>query len=760
MRWTYPLSRKSTQGLAFGLRHVLAVRATLDERRVLAELAGSRLPFSSHDITAGSENELQAVVGGSRHRVDLPLTLEQSNFFRNVLKRAAAGESPQGLVSSLEQYLNESERQAWENSWVRVPVGVLSPLACQVVKRDLLADKRLPDGAFRSDLRRFLAIHDGAECLRIPVSYLLKLALVQSISDDPPPCPEIAEAGSRLMDHFLNDNSSPETFSFYVVTLHPDHGMGRGIAEETALRFLLSQLLAMYANERFRLRNTGQRAMVYFSPHPPIRVKRLNGLISDSFYRELFMNPCLSGWDCGEEKQRYMHLCHQVLSRSQLNAVIKLKDAGIITRNLVVLPSTSNISLANNGTHLSLGSRLLTQALAAESAQYDAAKEKFVGDLVIKIVEHFLPLFFGTYSAAPYRLDFCDFHPEKALGFLPHELDFTHLRMLWRRWKRKAGLTVLGQPVTPVGPVWLDRLTSMLFGLKGDLVPDFRLIDYLMTLLSTDQSPALDGTLGNEQRLKRDLAQLGVFDESMSLYLLYKLRAFEAMGYSGFEGRHYSLFESLLEDFGEAASLQALLTGLAFKYIAEGSVRHADIPDDPSTESERRQFLFAAAVGVQTCNVRHDGPNLYLRRLLAKTSKTRPSHRYSGYLRVRLPDYCRTLVETIEEDAADLVEAFGVKDTLRRLKERLADPERRSAAGKLKAAILEEAGVLSPKSLSGHDFNLAAEQYYRNTLRRHHLGEAWQVLEDRCRDLESSTSVGDEAYGRMALDILDRRGPA
>ena len=741
-------------------RNASAIRATLDERSILSGLDALPLPFSAGDITAGSENELQAAVVGSRDRVDLALTLEQSNYFRNVLKRAVVGESPQRLVTNLEQYLRESEQQAWENSWVRFPVRVLSPFACHVVGRDLLADKRLPDGPFRSDRERFLVIHDGSDCLRVPISYLLKLALAQVISEDPAPPPPIVDVGRRLMGHFLNDNSSPETFSFYVVPLSPAEGMGRAIAEETSKRFLLTQLLVMYANERFRLRNSGQRTMVYFAPHPPVRQKKLNGLISDAFYRELFMNPCLSGWDCGEDKQRYMYLCHQVLSRSQLNAVIKLKDAGIITRNLVVLPNTSNISLANNGTHLSLGSRLLTQALADASPQYDCAKEKLVGDLVIKIVEHFLPLFVGTYSAAPYRLDYWDFHPEKALGFLPHELDFTHLRMLWRRWKKKARLTVFGQPITPVGPLWLDKLTSLLFGLKGDLVPDFRLIDYLVALLSTDQSPALDGTLGNEQRLKRDLAQLGVFDELMSVYLLYKLRAFDAMGYSGFEGRYYSLFDSLLEDFAEAASLQALLTGLAFKYIARGTVRHADIPDDPSTESERRQPAFAAAIGVQTCNVRHDGPNRYLRRILARTKKTRPSRRYAGYLRVRLPDYCLALVETIEEDAADLVEAFGLQEMLRRLRERLADPDQHSASGKLIAGILREAGARSHMALSGQEFNLAAEQYYRATLRVRHLSEAWGLLQEDYREIEASQRSHDRVYGRLAAGILKRRSPA
>jgi len=87
-----------------------------------------------------------------------------------------------------------------------------------------------------------------------------------------------------------------------------------------------------------------------------------------------------------------------------------------------------------------------------------------LGDLVIKIAEHFLPLFVGTYSAAPYRMDFCDFHPEKALGFLPHELDYTHLRMIWRRWKKKADLKnflpARSHPSVPNGLTGLSAFSS------------------------------------------------------------------------------------------------------------------------------------------------------------------------------------------------------------------------------------------------------------------------------------------------------------
>jgi hypothetical protein len=159
---------------------------------------------------------------------------------------------------------------------------------------------------------------------------------------------------------------------------------------------------------------------------------------------------------------------------------------------LVVLPNTSNISLANNGTHISLGSRSLTHLLRHQVSEYGVREEKYYGDLVLKITEHFLLLFVGTYSAAPYRMDFWDFHPERALGFLAHELDYTHLRMLWRRWKGKADVKFLGRPVTPFGPEWLDRGISRLLRLKGDFIIDYRLLDYLMALLSKDAVKQLD----------------------------------------------------------------------------------------------------------------------------------------------------------------------------------------------------------------------------------------------------------------------------
>jgi hypothetical protein len=695
------------------------------------------LPFSANDATAGTENELQAVVLGDKKDVDLPIMIEKSNYYRNILKRVEAGETPRKVVADLEKYLNQAGEKTWENSWVRFPLHFLSPFAHRVLEHDFLQDKANPAGPRREDLHKFLFSRNGEEFLRIPVSYLLKLALADAVGSEEHCHPLLEETAGRLLGHFLSDNTSPETFSFHPVVLRPGFQMGKAAARETALRFLFTQFLILYANQHFHLAASGQRAMVYFAPHPPIRQQQLNEIISDSFYRELFMSPCLSGWDQGEKKHQYMNLCHRVLSRSQLNAISKLKEAGIIVNDLVTLPKLSNTSLANNGTHVSLGSRTLTRLLRDGVPGFGPAEEKNVGDLVIKIFEHFLPLFVGSYSAAPYRLDFWDFHPEKALGFLAHELDYTHLRMIWRRWRKKAQMKVFGNPLTPFGPRWIDRPLSWLFQLRGDFVPDFRLIDYPVALLSTDQSPALDGTLGNHQRLKEDLYALGVFDPRMSLYLLYRNRLFAQSGFSGFEGRHYSLFYRLLDDLGEATSLQALITALAFQYILKGEVSHADIPDDPTVESERRQVFFGAAIGIPTFYIRRNTDNRFLKRILQKMERTRFSRRYSGYIRGHQKEYGKALMRILEEDGAELIEAMGLNQTLKDLARRLEEPRECSALGRLTREILEQAGVSSPLKVSGEDFNRAAEQYYREDLRRAHMEEALGVLQEEFRKLDS-----------------------
>ncbi len=716
------------------------------------QLAGS-LPYALSDVTMGCENELQCAVLGPKEDVDLPRSITESNYYQNIINRAAAGETSAKVIRAFEAHIHQNPENVWENSWVRFPRRVLNDYAAGVFDHDLLADKTNPAGPQRPDISRFSFICDKEAWVRIPVSYLLKLSLADAIGDRTSD-PLIRQIGTKYLDHFLNDNTSPETFSFHPVPCNSETEKGCGIAKETLARYLLSQCLMDYANTKFDLLANNQRAVIYFAPNPPVRQKQLNRLISDSFYRELFMSPCLSGWDRGNEKYTYMNLCHQVMSRSQLNAVKKLKEANIITNNLVVLPNISNISLANNGTHLSIGSRKISGLLSSGISEFTARDEKHIGDLAIKVVEHFLPLFVGTYSAAPYRLEFSDFHPENALGFLPHELDFTHLRMIWRRWKKKANLKVFGRPVTPFGPELLDKTFSSLLRLKGDFVHDFRLIDYFMSVKSTDRSPALDGKIGNDIRLKKDLADLGVFDSCMSLYLLYKNRPFADMGFSGFEGRHYSLFENITHDMGQAANLQTLITALAFKYIFTKQVSHCSIPDDPTLESERRQIFFGSAIGIPTFFIHKKSNNRFMQKIIQKTGKTRSSRRYPGYFRIYYHEYKKALIRIIKEDAADLIEMGGLEETIDDLSERMESWNTCSAAGRLTNGILDQANAKTPMKLPADEFNTAAERYYREVLRKNHINEAFDCLMAEARRVDQALICIGGEYRRALKKIL------
>jgi len=275
---------------------------TLGISSAAGDAFAASLPFAAGDATSGVENELQTVVIGSKETVDLPRSIEESNYYKNIIRRTLSGDTSQRLIAELEQYLNNSHDNVWEHSWVRFPYRFLSASARSIFHNDLRADKSNPQSPDRSDAAKFIINDQGERCVRVPVSYLLKLALVDAVSASAFTPEAVRRTGMRFMAHFLNDNTSPETFSFYTQALLPERGMGAQPARETALRFLLTQLLIQYAETRFGLAANGQRVQAYFAPHPPVRQKRLNSIISDGFYRELFMSPCLSGWDHGQDK--------------------------------------------------------------------------------------------------------------------------------------------------------------------------------------------------------------------------------------------------------------------------------------------------------------------------------------------------------------------------------------------------------------------------------------------------------------------------
>ncbi|MGB8889534.1 MAG: hypothetical protein WCC87_22615 [Candidatus Korobacteraceae bacterium] len=708
------------------------------------------LPFGALDATAGSEDELQAVVVGRSSDCDLPLSIRESRFFRNIARRSASGEAPRRTLLELEAFLNDT-RGVWENSWIRFPEARLGKHALHVFHADLQVTRDGSSGE-RSDALRFRFTQNGEPWLRIPISYALKLSLADLIGAQPHLPEAMRQEASRLMRHFLNDNTSPETTSFHIVAAEWKHSLGEQLAREAARRFLFTSLLISWANRRFGLLETGQRALVYHAPVPSVHQEELSSCTSDSFYRELFMSPCLSGWTDGEEKYQYMHLCHQVLSRSQLNAVAKLREAGIIANDLIVLPSLSNVSLANNGVHISIGSRALSRQLRCHNG-FQPADEKRLGDLAIKIYEHFLALFVGTYTAAPYRVGFTQFHPERLLSFLPHELDFTHLRLLWREWKEKAHLSLCGHALTPYGPRGFDHMVAKLFNLRGDCVPDARLLTYPVAWLASEQASALDGTSGNIQRLSSELDELGIVDQRMSFYMPLRLREQQRDGYSGFEARYYSLFPSYDRDMALAANLQQFLLALAYRLALQGEVTHQEIPDDPTSESERRQPFFFSAAGVPAFYVHRESRNQFLRALLLNCKKTRPSRRHPGYFRISIRDYRRALLAYIQQTAGDLVEAMNMHATLSDLAARCNDRQQ-EASHRLLHGVLGDS-ARDAMRIEAREFNRLAEDFYREELRREHLREALTHLREDIPELERSGSDDVRRCLRHGVRIQD-----
>ncbi len=722
-------------------------------RELIHSLLLHELPFGPGDVTAGSEDELQAVVAGESQCCDLPATIRESKFYRNLAKRISSGEAPRQTYLEIEEFLNDPA-EVWENSWIRFPERRLSAHALETFRSDLGLHSKATSKPIRTDSLRYTFEHEGEPWVRVPISYSLKLALADLTGTQPHMPQRMKIEAERLLGHFSNDNTSPETTSFHVVGATSQRSLGEEVGRESARRFLFTTLLMSWANQRFGLAESGQRGMVYHGPHPPVRQTDISSCISDAFYRELFMSPCLSGWDDGEAKAEYMHLCHQVLSRSQLNSVAKLREAGIIANNLIVLPSPSNVSLANNGIHVSMGSRSLSQALQNEEPSTALREEKRLGDLAIKIFEHFLPLFVGTYSAAPYRIDFAQFHPELLLAFLPHELDFTHLRLMWREWKEKAKLKVLGRPATPYGPVWLDRAISSIFQLRGDLVPDYRLLNYPVAWLSTGHASALDGEPGNIARLAAELDQLGIVDRRMSFYMPLRLRQFQKSGYSGFEARYYSLFPSYDRDMAPATDLQQLLLAAAYQMALQGTVLHEQIPDDPTSESERRQPFFFSAAGLPAFYVHKRTRNEFLCCILRHCKNTRSSWRHPDYFRVSISDYRQALLEFLAEEATGIIADFQARMLLGDLRWRLADKSK-CASERLIAEVLNANGERDAMRMNAAEFNRATEKHYRDHVRQAQLREALGHLHDDIRNTATRDDGGFRAMMRCGVRVQD-----
>ena len=149
---------------------------------------------------------------------------------------------PHKPVTDIEHFVNENQSEIWDNSWVRFPKRLLNLRARMIFEFDLLADKRTLSNNSRTDVDRFVFHEKGETHIRVPVSYLLKLALADAVGQSRHLPETIQKAGYRLLNYFTNDNTSPEIHSFYIAPLWPVNGMGMAIARETSKRRIRSQI--------------------------------------------------------------------------------------------------------------------------------------------------------------------------------------------------------------------------------------------------------------------------------------------------------------------------------------------------------------------------------------------------------------------------------------------------------------------------------------------------------------------------------------
>jgi hypothetical protein len=245
--------------------------------------------------------------------------------------------------------------------------------------------------------------------------------------------------------------------------------------------------------------------------------------------------------------------------------------------------------------------------------------------------------------------------------------------------------------------------------------------------------------------LSSELDELGIVDQRMSFYMPLRLREHGRDGYSGFEARYYSLFPSYDRDMAPAVSLQQFLLAVAYKLALQGELTHEQIPDDPTSESERRQPFFFSAAGLPAFYVHKDSRNQMLRTILLNCKKTRPSRRHPGYVRISIRDYRRAALAFLQQTGAELAESMNMKATLADLAAR-CDDEQQEASHRLIASVMGSPAA-SAMNVEAREFNRMAEDFYRDGLRREHLREAFSHLRQDYAALEKS--AGDELRQRI-----------
>ncbi|MEM6456650.1 MAG: hypothetical protein AAF772_16285, partial [Acidobacteriota bacterium] len=554
----------------------------------------------------------------------------------------------------------------WPHARVRLDPQRLGRRALAVLADDLA---RRPS----ADRDRF-ATADG-RC-RLPAGDALRLALIDALDAAGGGDVRAVEAAiETLAGCFSNDNTAPETASLYV----QDGSDGRAVAAEAALRHLLVQLLTAWVNAAWGVRDEGQRLSVFAHPTPTVELRRLGDALSPDDFREALLNPCL-GWPSGPSKAAYMHLCHRVLGQHPARAEDALAAAGCAPARDAdrrAAARAAQVSLVHNGLHLSLGSRRLSAAGAPEAAVARVLAAS------VPEVEAFLPLFVGTFSAAPRALAPEDCTPLRRLAHAAHAIDADGLRGLWQGWSRRSD----GRRS------WRMRLG---FGRRAApaLLRDARLLDFPVALAARDGISAFDGRVDGDVRLAQTLDNAGIFDRRMSLYLPLKLRLRSRHGFAGLEGRMHSLCPRFA-DLAQLAQLQRLLQAHAMRMTAE-TAGAGDAQArlrrrlTPAAERARRLPMLAAALGAEhfVIDAATDDPavDAALRRTIGARRLA------DGRLRVPTEAYRLALLGHLADAGRATVAALGADDTLRDLRQRLEAPDTESADGQLRAALRGELG--------------------------------------------------------------------
>jgi hypothetical protein len=144
-------------------------------------------------------------------------------------------------------------------------------------------------------------------------------------------------------------------------------------------------------------------------------------------------------------------------------------------------------------------------------------------------------------------------------------------------------------------------------------------------------------------------------------------------------------------------------------------------------------------------------------KILRQVKRTRHSRRYFGYIRVYNLEYRKALIQMLQEDGADLIELFQLEETIRDLEARVEEEQMHAVAAKLTRGISDEAGVSNLLDLPGQQFNLAAENYYRGTLRKSHMKEALELLQQDFAKIDSCRLCGEDFYRQAIAIILPNR---